>query len=266
MTKKDVKRVKMSMGAYEPRKSSVTQQRWRGAFLEVVRDCESKVLEDLSREPMRFFQQAGWGDSNIQVWTYHEIWITLNFELWHRANDPRFLQFRRVLWDWGARWGLEDEWCLKAAFDTLMNWSRDPDALSELAWSLMIHAGGYVATPIPASEGFSFECHGWDIIFIDRANFEESVRNIFEAELKVYCDRIEEVAPQLGYEATPSLKRKRKPLQFIEWFVRYKIQRWTLSEINRHYYPNSDNRNTIRKGINKAASLIGFPLYDFASG
>jgi hypothetical protein len=259
MTEKDVKRVEITTGAYEPSRSNVTQQRWRGAFLETVRKCEPRVLEELSGEPLRFFIQTGWGDPNIQAWTYHEIWTNLNFELWHTVRDPRFIQFRRVLWEWGTRWGLDHEWCLKAGFETLTEWARYPDTVSELAWSLMIHAGGYVATPIPETESFSFEYSGWDIIFSERADFEEVVRRSFEAKLKEYCDRIEEVAPLLGYETTPSLKRKRKPLQPIEWLVRNKVQKWKLSEINRHYYPASDNRNTIRKGITKAASLVGFP-------
>lgn len=266
MAKKGVKRIEISTGAYEPRRSNVTQQRWRGAFLETVKKCEPEVLEELSGEPLRFFIQAGWDNSNINAWTYHEIWINLNFELWHTVNDPRFIQFRRVLWEWGKRWSLDHEWCLKAAFETLTDWARYPDTVSELDWSLMIHAGGYVATPIPETESFSFGCSGWDIIFTDRANFEEDARLNFEAKLKEYCDRIEEAALLSGYEATPSLKRKRKPLQPIEWLVHYKVQQWKLSEINRYYYPASDNRNTIRKGINKAASLVGLPLYDFDAG
>lgn len=266
MSKKDKKHMEINMGAYEPLRSKVTQQRWRGIFLETVRKCESKVLEELSNEPLRFFMQAGWGDINLQAWAYHQIWTNLNLELWHTVNDPRFIQFRRVLWEWGEHWRLNHEWCLKAAFDTLTDWARYPDTVSELAWSLMIHAGGYVATPIPETESFSFECSGWDIIFSERADFEKAIRLRFEAKLKEYCDQIEKAALLSGYEATPSLKHKRKPLQPIEWLVRYKVQQWNLSEINRYYYPTSDNRNTIRKGINKAASLIGLPLYYFDPG
>ncbi len=250
--------------AYEPSRGDVSQSSRRAFFLETVRKCESKVLEDLNQEPMRFFRNAGLDHPNIDARTFINIWAKLASEHWYlnRSDGAPFLWFRRKLWEWGERWRLNEEWCLKAAFHTLIDWAHDSELASELSWSLMIYSGGYVASIIPGEDKFSFEHDGWQLtIHRTRKKYEDFVRAAFEAALKAYCDQIEEAAPQYGYVEIPPLKFSRKPHLPFEWLVRYRVQGWTLYKINKEYYPNfrTDNRARIKKGIDEVAALIGFP-------
>jgi hypothetical protein len=226
-------------------------------------------MEDLSQEPLRFFRAAGLDDSNIDARTLDNTWAILKSDHWHRTHSKGapFLWLRRTLWEWGEQWKLNEEWCLKAAFDTLLDWAYDSERASELSWSLMIYAGGYVVSPISGEDTFSFENQGWQLTtYRTRKEYEDFIRAAFEAALKAYCDRIEEAAPLHGYVEVPPLKHSGKPELPFEWLVRYRVQRWSINKISNHYYPNSENRRHIREGINEAASLVGFPLYDFRLG
>lgn len=233
-----------------------------------MKKCEPKVLEDLSREPLRFFLNAGLGDPNINARLFYDIWFRLKSENWHGFRDFRapVLWSRRKLWEWGDRWKLDEEWCLEGAFHTLSDWAHDPDSLERLSWSLMIYVGGYSIIPIPGEDKFSFEHHGWELTrHPTRQQFEELIRAALEKTLKDYCDRIEEEAPKYGYVIVPPSKFSRKPHLPYEWLVRYRVQGWTLYKINKEYYPNrkTDNRARIKEGIDEAAALIGFPLAEF---
>jgi hypothetical protein len=253
--------------AYEPSHGDVSQSARRAFFLETVRKCESKVLEDLSQEPMRFFREAGLGQPDIDARTFSNIWAKLASERWHRSSSAAFVWLRRTLWEWGKRWKLSEEWCLKAAFHTLIDWMHDPELASELSWSLMIYSGGYVVRPIPNEDRFSFEHQGWQLTkYPTREKYEDVVRAAFDTALKAYCDYIEEAAPQDGYVAVPPLKFSKKPHLPFEWLVRQRAQGWTLYKINKKYYPNSrtDNRARIKQGINEVAALIGLPSSDFS--
>jgi hypothetical protein len=254
---------------YEPRDSNLLLNNWRAFFLETVKKFEPKVLEDLSREPLRLFLNSGLGDPNIDARQFFDIWRRLKSESWHRFRDVRgpVLWFRQKLWEWGDRWKLNEEWCLDAAFHTLSDWAHDPESVSELSWSLMIYAGGYVITPIPSEDKFSFEHYGWELTkYPTREKFEELIRAAFEKALKAYCDRIEEEAPKYGYVIVPPPKFARKPHLPFEWLVRFKVQGWTLYKINKEYHPNSsaDNRARIKEGINYAAALVGFQPCKFS--
>lgn len=255
---------------YEPRRSDLTQNNRRAAFLESVKKCEPKVLEDLSREPLRFFRTAGLDQPNVSFRDYVGVWEHLKSEHWHqlRHSGAPLLWFRRKLWEWREHWKLNEEWCLKAAYHTLIDWVHDAELAAELSWSLMIHAGGYVATPIPGEDKFSFERRGWALTsYPAREQYEKYIRAEFEEALKAYCDGIEEAAPRYGYVIVPPLKFSRKPHLPFEWLVRFRVQGWTLYKINKEYYPKSsaDNRARIKEGINEAAAMIGFPPCDFST-
>lgn len=254
--------------AYEPSRSDMSQKSQRALFFETVKKCEPAVLESLSQESMMMLRQARLDDPNIDPRTLNNIWVLLASEHWHltRSYGAPFLWFRRKLWEWGERWKLNEEWCLKAAFLTLIDWAHDPEVAAERSWTLMIHAGGYVARPIPGEDTFSFKSSGWELTrHRTRKKYEQFIRVEFEKALKAYCDGIEGVALDYGYVKIPASKHPRKPHQRTEWLVRYRVQGWKVSEINAHYY-KSDNRNTIRKGINEAAATLGFPTYDFKGG
>ncbi|HEY0169868.1 MAG TPA: hypothetical protein VGB98_02360 [Pyrinomonadaceae bacterium] len=224
-------------------------------------------MEDLSREPVRFFHGAGLDATNIDARTLVNTWAILASDRWHLHSNAPFLWFRRKLWAWGEQWKLNEDWCLKAAFDTLLDWAHDPEHASELSWSLMIHASGYVVRPIPGEDRFTFEHQGWQLtIYRTRKEYEDFIRAAFETALKSYCDQIEQAAPLHGYVEVPPLKHSRKPELPFEWLVRYRVQEWSINKISNHYYPNSENRRHIREGINEAASLVGFPLYEFTNG
>jgi hypothetical protein len=185
--------------AYEPRTSDVSQNKRRAFFLETVIKCEPKVLEDLSQEPLRFFRNTALANPNILGSVYLNTWELLKSEHWHqvRAFDAHLLWFRRNLWEWGQRWNLNEEWCLSAAFYTLIDWEYDPEPPAELSWSIMIYVGGYTVPIIPGEDKFSFEHRGWELT------------------------------------SHPTRKR-------YEEFI--------------------------RKGINEASAVLGFPIYDFAGG
>lgn len=219
---------------------------------------------------MRFFHNAGLDHPSIDARTYANVWARLKSEQWHQIRDDGapFLWLRRKLWEWGERWKLNEEWCLKAAFETLTDWSNDAELAAELSWSLMIYSGGYVVRPIPGEDSFSFTHQGWRLTsFPMREKYERSAREAFEAALKIYCDGIEAVALEHGYVELPPLKFSRKPHLPFEWLVRYRVQGWTLYKINKEYYPKSstNNRARIKEGINEAAALIGFPPCEFSS-
>jgi hypothetical protein len=255
---------------YEPADSDLSLNSRRAVFLDTVKKCEPKALEDLSREPLRFFLNAGLGHPTINVRLYFDIWRRLKSENWHRARDFRapVLWFRRKLWDWADRWKLNEEWCLDAAFHTLSDWAHDPELASELSWSLMIYVGGYTITPIPGEDKFSFQNHGWELTrYPTRQSYEEFIRAAFEKSLKAYCDEIEKEAPRYGYVIVPPTKFSRKPHLPYEWLVRFRVQGWTLYKINKEYYPNSsaDNRARIKEGINEVAARIGFPPCEFST-
>jgi hypothetical protein len=251
---------------YEPRSSDISQNRRRADFLEKVRECEPRVLVELSQTPLQYFRQAGLDHPDIDARGYSHVWARLKSEHWPRINQTPLLWLRRILWDWGERWKLDEGWCLEAAFETLTDWSRDERLASERSWSIMIYAGGYVVSPIPGEDIFSFERHGWDLTrHSTRMRYEEFIRAEFEDALKAYCDQIEKAAPEYGYVEVSPPKHSLKPHLPVEWLVRYRVQGWKVKQINDHYY-KSDNRNTIRKGINEAAKALGFPSYDFAGG
>ena len=222
---------------------------------------------DLSKDPLSLFRMAGLDRPDLDGRAYSHVWASLKSENWHLTNDVHLLWLRRKLWEWGERWKLGEEWCLEAAFQTLTDWSLDERLASELSWSMMIHSGGYIASIIPGEDKFSFEHVGWELTkYSTRQRYEQFIRAEFEKALKGYCDQIEELAPTYGYIKVHPPKHSRKPHLPIEWLVRYRVQEWKVKQINSHYYKNSDNRNTIRKGINEAAATLGFPTYDFAGG
>jgi hypothetical protein len=242
-------------------------QRRRAFFFETVKKCEPKVLEDLGQEPMRLYLNAGLDNKKMYGSTRSRLWEMLKSQRWAELiGDPRLFLFRQKLWEWGERWKLNHEWCLVVAFETLVDWTLHPELASELAWAFMIYSGGYVVRPIPGEDRFGFSYRGWHLPFYNRKDYEQAIRESFEAELKNYCDRIEEAAPEHGYIELPSPKHTRKPHLPYEWLVRFRVQGWPINKINKKYYPNSDNRRHIREGINEAASLVGFPPYEFSSG
>lgn len=267
-------------GSYEPRGSRISQQYWRGFFLEVVDLCEPQVLKELGKEPLRSFLELDWTRLKPD-WPCIEsaedserkdlpdlgwIWIHLVAGDWERHPDERLIQFRRDLWEWAERWKLSEDWCLRAALDSVAEWAiRTPRARSRPSWALSIHTLAVETTSWVIGPDFTFSHHGWDVLWVNREEHEEGVRLKFEAALKEYCDKVEQLALSQGYEPVQGWSTKHKPNLPLEWLVRYRMQGWKISDINKHYYPNSDNRSAIRSGINEAAALVGFPPYSFAA-
>lgn len=254
---------------YEPRDGDYSQNLRRAFFLETVKKFEPKVLEDLSQEPLSYFRNARLDELTLNAHLYFDIWESLKSENWHqnRAYGAPFLWFRQKLWDWGERWKLDEEWCLKAAYYTVTDWAHDAELNSKLPWSIMIRSGGYSWTPIPGENKFSFESRGWELTkHPTRQDYEEFIREEFEEALKTYCDDIEGAALSHGYVIVPPPKFARKPHLPYEWLVRFRVQGWTLYKINKEYHPNSsaDNRARIKEGINYAATLVGFPPCKFS--
>jgi hypothetical protein len=269
-------------GSYEPRGSNISQQYWRGFFLEVVDYCEPQVLKELGEEPLRSFLELDWTrfkpdwpcvesaeDSELEdLPDLSWMWIHLVSADWERHPDEHFIRFRRDLWGWAERWKLAEDWCLRAALDSVAEWAvRAPRARRRRSWSLSIHslAAETTSSSSDIDRGFMFSHHGWDVLWVNREGYEEGVRRKFEAALKAHCDAVEQNALSQGYEPVQGWSAKYKPNLPLEWLVRYRIQGWKIHAINKHYYPRSDNRNTIRNGINEVAALIGFPPYSFAA-
>jgi hypothetical protein len=269
--------LRLPRGSYEPRGSNLAQQYWRGCFLEVVDRCEPQVLKELGEEPLRSFCEIepasfkpDWDcvesaeDNERKVLPdLHWLWIHFVSSDWEQHPDAHLVQFRRDLWSWAERWKLAEDWCLSAALESVAEWAIEPPdnpPSQRRSWSPSIHSKQVENTsPVIGSE-FTFSSHHyWDVIWVNRKDYEEGVRREFEAALKAHCDAVEQHALSQGYEPVQKWSAKHKPDLPLEWLVRYRIQNWRISDINKHYYPESDNRNTIRRGINEAAALIGLP-------
>jgi hypothetical protein len=233
---------------------------WRGVFLEIVRDCEIKVLKELSQEPLRFFREAGLDASGFLAAEQFNLWQRLTADDWeHQCNaEVSLTQFREALWAWGKRWQLTAGWCLKAGFDTLRDWTLVPESLEELSWAPSIGDYEWIGLSMPSEGPFSFQYPMWEFVLYLREEYEKAARKAFEVALKAYCDRIAVEAPQWGYIPVPPRKHGRKAHLPLEWLVRRRVQDWQVYEINKHYYPKSDNRRHIKKAIEEAAALIGF--------
>ncbi|PYS93972.1 MAG: hypothetical protein DMF64_03005 [Acidobacteria bacterium] len=250
--------LKADTGAFEPRDSRVSQQIWRGIFLEVVRKLEDKVLKKLSQEPLRFFRKAGLDAPGFLAPEQFDLWQKLTADDWEsQCSEVSLHQFREALWAWGKHWKLTADWCLKAGFDTLRDWVLWPESLEELSWAPSIHTHEWLGLSLPSERQFSFQYPTWEFVLYLREEYEEAARIAFEAALKAYCDRIAVEAPRWGYIPIPPRKRGRKAHLPIEWLVRSRVQGWKVYEINKLYYPNSDNRWHIKKAIEEAAALIG---------
>src|SRR5947209_6829529 len=96
----------------------------RAFFLETVNKLEPKVLKDLYQEPLRFFSNTRLANPNVPAYVHLDTWELLTSEHWHQVRDfgAPLLLFRQKLWDWGQRWKLDEEWCLRAAYHTLIDW------------------------------------------------------------------------------------------------------------------------------------------------
>jgi hypothetical protein len=89
-------------------------------------DQASAVVDDLADEPLALYRILAEGC--VYPITWHGLGTTED----RSEASQRIL--KKTLTRWAARWGLEADWCLRAALATLWQWHTDSASLEDRRW------------------------------------------------------------------------------------------------------------------------------------
>ncbi len=172
-------------------------------------------------------------------------WGWDRLEVWGRLR-PGLRPFRDALLDWGARWRLDQDWCLRFAFRQVDAWYREPSA----RWR-----DGERLTPRILTEEerrFDLILPGWDLTAERWADAEARLDAAYEEAKRAHRQRLTAFAESLELAREPT---KASPEHYA-WLARYHLRGESYSRIATGHH----ERKSVEDAVKRAAALIGLDL------
>lgn len=238
----------------------------RGQFFQAVHHIQPCVSGNLMGEPLDLFRAmvehiaAGLPSERRDPrtwlsWDVNLSWSTFKHaDEWQEARLPGSLLLRDLLHEWAHEWRLEDDWCLDAAVETLLDAINYGDART--ARPLSYSDRQMIDLPFTDEElRFTFEDDGWTPTLEGWEQAAARMTQAFQQHLSAYQHRVEDLAHERGL-TRPKQSRYRKGDHY-EWLARHVVKRDTFSGIARL---SGAKRQAVRVAVKKRAKGIGLTL------
>lgn len=172
-------------------------------------------------------------------------WGWDRLEVWGRLR-PGLRPFRDALLDWGARWRLDQDWCLRFAFRQVDAWYREPSA----RW----RDGERLIPRILTEEERRFDLilPGWDLTAERWADAEARLDAAYEEAKRAHRQRLTALVESLELAREPS---KASPEHYA-WLARYHLRGESYNRIAAEHH----ERKSVEDAVKRAAALIGLDL------
>lgn len=278
----DAVQVELGRGAYADEGAPTPAQiHARNLFLTAIERDALRVLNSLRQEPLSLFGALChfiadvWGDYDRSTmgndpprwpWGWRPLdgrpynpalidtlaaqdvagpWGWDRLGIWGQLR-PALQPFRDSLLDWGMRWRLDQEWCLRFAFRQVDAWYRWPSA----RWR-------YDDPPVPAiltdeEREFRFIVPGWNPTAERWPDAEERLDAAYEEAKREHRRRLIALAESLELTREPT---KATPEHYT-WLARYHLRGESYGRIAAGHH----DRKSVEDAVKRAAALIGLDL------
>lgn len=204
----------LSGRAFEEADETINVSAGRALFFHAVHRMAPQVVGDLMGEPLRLYRPIFAASMESLPPERRGWWKAFGwFPGWghiHHANQhdpPEIHRLRRLLIEWGDKWGLADDWCLTAAVETLAVLS----AAGEDAMPAPIYYPGAEMVKMPFSDSeleLVFRHRGWSPTIERWEVAEERIREGFDQALRGYRERVERLCDQEGLSRVMETRRR----------------------------------------------------------
>lgn len=172
-------------------------------------------------------------------------WGWDRLEVWGRLR-PGLRPLRDALLDWGARWRLDQGWCLRFAFRQVDAWYR---------WPLARWRYDEVSVPTILTDDerrFSLTLPGWDLTAERWTEAETRLDAAYEEAKRAHRQRLTALAEALELAREPT---KATPEHYA-WLARYHLRGESYGRIAEGHH----ERKSVEEAVKRAAALIGLDL------
>lgn len=190
-------------------------------------------------------------DEEVQRARFNQHFRGHVFDPTPKDKDGRIAAFKKELIGWSVRHNLDEIWCRERAYNTLEEWSSEPQLLQKRNWKIQInYPDPFIAGGEPV---FRFERRTqYPLLHFRKGDFRLAVEE-FKREYSKFQDRLEASFQAGGYKAAPM----KPPDQHFEWLVMYHVKGLTYREIAESCGMD-DSR--LRHKVPEVARLIGLKL------
>jgi len=265
--------------AFESPDEDVGVHAARELFFRAVHRVKPQVVGDLMRDPLALYRPMFEAQLAQVPEEKRHWWRTFDwYPSWGRfkhasKRDPvEVHQLRELLFKWADKWRLwvvdpEDDWCLKAAVETLAILS---DAGDEAEPQPLYYLGSrLIEMPLSDTKRrFEFSHPGWNPTLegwrVAEVRFDESYKRAKSA----YKKRIEDACREAGLKTVQGARRRKG--DHFEWLALYQVGRerwiWIAEEETKRLAsagdPKAVTADAIAKAVREKAKLIGLLLAD----
>ncbi len=188
----------------------------------------------------------------------YQVILKENIQLVPGSETPteklrqKLQKLREAVEIWCAQWNLEDDWCRRLAYDTVLAWIRTPRKRHKWApedWEWL------APVSFPRGPKFTFAFRPWNYILETRSNYETGLRLYLEKRLQEHLETAEQEAIEM-YGLVRS-RTKREPIHFY-WLARRFLGE-TAADIAR-FSPKPPTARAVQKAIKSLADHLQLTL------